>query len=282
MIEIESYDIFSGENTVDLDADTIEAIKSAIIIPRLASSDFNTYVPEREDIHVIAYESSPSAATAAIRRNFHHPSDVEIIRVMEIENGWRTSRTETQSCYDPEISILCDILTKNEETWNHILGGGVTRTNTVEVDGEQYTETEMNMTINDMRKFFADNLSEELCAEYTEKYIDSVFFEQDGVLYRKDSAPNLYLLSYQPDPYNGMKSAGSLEHNNGYYSEINQNFYDGYSGETVETDIRVVYRQPYHDWYSAEEGAYMCRYFVYERYIDSELPIRVRQEVPDK
>lgn len=283
LIEVGSYDIFSGENTVELDDDAIEAIKNEVIIPRLASSDFlHTYVPEREDIHIIAYDSSPSIATAAVRRNFYHPSEVEIIRVMEIENGWRSSGTETRECFDLEVSLLCDILTENQEIWNHILGGGTAHTNTVEVDGEMYTENEMNMTASEMRRFFADNLSAELCAEYTEKYIDSVYFEQDGILYRRDSAPELYLLSYQPDPYSGMVSAGTLEKNKGAYSEMRQEFYDPASGESAETDIRLVYRMPYHNWYAADEGEYMCRYFVYERYIDSELPIRERQTVPDK
>lgn len=282
LIEIESYDIFSGENLVEFDADTIEEIKFAVIMPKLASSDLTTYVPEEEDIHIIAYESSPSIATAAIRRNFNHPSDVDVISVMEIENGWRTSKEETRGCFDLEVSMLCDILTENREIWDHILGGGTAGTNTIEVDGDMYTETEMDMTIGEMRKFFADNLSAELCADYTEKYIDSVYFEQDGVLYRRDSAPKLYLLPYQPDPYNGMISSGSLGKMRGNYSELKQDFYDADSGEYVKTDIRLVYRMPYYNWYAADEGEYMCRYFVYERYIDSELPIRERREVPDK
>lgn len=282
LIEIESYDIFSGENTVDLNADNIETIKSEIIIGRLISSLSSTYVPEKEDIHIIAYENSPSIATAAIRRNFHHPSEVEFIRVMEIENGWRASGTGTRECYDLEVSLLCDILRENMDTWNHILGGGTAGTNTIEVDGDMYTETEMDMTVNEMRSFFADNLSAELCAEYTEKYIDSVYFERDGALYRRDNAPALYLLPYQPDPYNGMSAGGSLEKMRGNYSELKQDFYDADSGEYVKTDVRLVYRMPYHDWYAADEGDYMCRYFVYERHIDSELPIRERREVPDK
>lgn len=282
LIEIASYDIFSEENTVGLDDDAVEAVKTAVIIPRFASSYFNTYIPEKEDIHIIAYESSPSIATAAVRRNFHHPSEVEFIRVMEIENGWRTSGGETRDCYDLEVSLLCDILTENADIWNHILGGGTAGTETVEVDGEPYTENEMNMTVSEMQRFFADNLSAELCSEYTEKYIDSVYFERDGVLYRRDSAPLLYLLPYQPDPYNGMSSAGSLEKMKGNYSELKQDFYDADLGEYVKTDVRLVYRMPRHNWYAADEGDYMCRYFVYERYIDSELPIRERQIVPDK
>ena len=139
-------------------------------------------------------------------RNFNR---IEITRYDEY--GWRLDGVGgfVWSDFDElRVNILHTLL-QNTDKLNDILSGNTDKSVSIEIDGEKYYLSEVGMSIEEMSKFFtdifyskslasADNLEngqvgDRLCEKYIKKYIDDVYTEKDGKLYRKASAPEWYL-----------------------------------------------------------------------------------------
>ncbi|MDE7289933.1 MAG: hypothetical protein K2N71_10595, partial [Oscillospiraceae bacterium] len=102
---------------------------------------------------------------------------------------------------------------------------------------------------------------------YTEKYIDSVYFEKDSILYRSADAPKWYLPENVFDPYNVY---GSFRGGNGRSDFIvKEKFHDNTTGESFTHDIAVSCD---YSWVDDEEEGLIYKY--HGIYIASELPIR--------
>ncbi len=174
------------------------------------------------------------------------------------EYGWRASSVELKEYDESKSKKLYNVYPRFSKV-ESILSGGVTPTDgeTVTVDGESYTEADTGMSLEEMRRVFSEcfcereDIPEEMYLpsrtvfvreEYTEKYIDAVYIEEDGKLYRRDSAPAWTLGNLGFDPYYGIV--------------------DG-DGETVILDV-IASSDFYH-------GAEECDFL----YICSELPIKV-------
>ena len=102
------------------------------------------------------------------------------------EYGWRLDSFEEKDYCPQEANILYNALVMKTDTLNRILYGGNTPENakTIEIDGVPYTETDLDMTVEEMTDFFAGMFEEdEEGREYNRMaYIDAVFAERDGVL----------------------------------------------------------------------------------------------------
>lgn len=197
-----------------------------------------------------------------------------------VKNGniWQADEIDFRVYDETFANIVATGLLHRQKNLNNILGGGTVPKNakTVEIDGEKYTETKLTKTIAEMKEFFAETFRNtalerndsyemknggELCSVYTEKYINSVYIERDGVLYRKDNAPKWYLPQIKFDPYDGYKAAGGDANENYYFYE--ENFFDSVKNESFTQDIAISYT---YDW----DGEYK----YHGIYIASELPIK--------
>lgn len=183
------------------------------------------------------------------------------------EYGWRLDGIEDKFYNETEAQLLYNGITLKSETLNSILGGGNTPENaeTITVDGETYTQTGLDMTVGEMREFFADMFREDGLAK---RYIDGVYAERDGVLYRRDGAPVWYLPELKLDAFNGMDSWG------GDGSErqisIRQEFYDSVKDETFSAKIEMACG--FASFYNEAEDKWDYEY--YYLYVESPLPIR--------
>lgn len=194
------------------------------------------------------------------------------------EGVWQLDKMELAEYSEKEVQRLYNALTLRQDALNAILGGGTVPESpkSIEIDGERYTETNTGMTFEEMREFFGEMFrdkiyvpddyfantknAEPLLMNYMDKYIDSVYAEQDGVLYRKADAPVWYLPELDTDPYTLI---GSAKLDSSGYFIAEQTFNDQYTGESFAEKVTVVYRA---DDYMSDS----CT----ELYIASELPIR--------
>ena len=181
------------------------------------------------------------------------------------EYGWRLDNLEYKPCYLKEATLMYNAVTLRRDTLNAILGGGTTPDNprTTVIDGAEYTETEVGISLTEMQEFFEktfyknvrkyderDNGSISdipLLDEYMRKYINEVYAEIDGVLYRRNDAPKWYLPELKIDV---MK----------YYNE--QSFID--NGEEIPAEVSIMWNT---EWNNGVEE-------YTEVKIASELPIR--------
>lgn len=183
------------------------------------------------------------------------------------EYGWRLDSFERKVYCPRQASILYNAVTLREDTLNLILGGGSTPENaeTVTIDGESYTRTDLNMTVEEMRKFFDEVFQSK---SLTEKHVDEVYAEQDGILYRKDGAPRWYLPELKIDPFTRMPDAGGIDGEWEFTS--NQEFYDRVKDESFTRNVRILCFM--------DESSYNEETYDYERYshlyVTSGLPIR--------
>lgn len=97
----------------------------------------------------------------------------------------------------------------NRDRLNEILSGRPDRSSGVMIDGEEFYPSGIDTDIEEMREFFTDIFYEEALAsahdlengksgdrlreDYIRKFIDEVYAEKDGMLFRKASAPEWYL-----------------------------------------------------------------------------------------
>ncbi len=127
------------------------------------------------------------------------------------EYGWRLDNLEYKPCYLKEATLMYNAVTLRRDTLNAILGGGTTPDNprTTVIDGAEYTETEVGISLTEMQEFFEKTFYRNvmkcdeynnrsisdipLLDEYMRKYINEVYAEIDGVLYRRNGAPKWYL-----------------------------------------------------------------------------------------
>lgn len=203
------------------------------------------------------------------------------IDLVKNDNIWQADSIDFRPYDENFANIVKTGLLSRQKNLGNILGGGTVPQDpkTIEIDGETYTETRLTMTVSEMKEFFAEsfrgiafeqkhngNMYEwgdggELCSAYTKKYIDDVYAERDGVLYRRDSAPKRYLPQIKFDPYRGYKSGGGNDYENYYVFE--EEFYDSVKDESFSQDIAISYIYEYDDEYK-----------YYGVYIASELPIK--------
>ena len=143
------------------------------------------------------------------------------------ENGsWRLDGAEYREYNETEAQILYNIVTLNADKLNMILEGGNAPDDpaVIESDGDTYTETDLDMTIAEMRDFFKDIFFDYTIDDTTEgyavlldssllqkclnKYIYDVYIEEDGKLFRKSDAPRWYLPELEMDPYAAPEMQG--------------------------------------------------------------------------
>ena len=213
-----------------------------------------------------------SAKIAAYGTSVAYPPSMTFMDIVKSEEyGWRVYGMETKEFWQNEADVLYNGITLRTETINKILGGGNAPENakTIEINGETYTQTDLDMTLPEMLGFFEEMFSGK---SYTKTYIAEVYAERDGVLYRKNSAPRWYLPEMQLDPCYGIEHESGPS-GNGNESELTceQEFYDSVTGESFTKKIRVVFSGEYLG-YNEEERRQEFEYGYI--HITSELPIK--------
>ncbi len=181
------------------------------------------------------------------------------------EYGWRLDNLEYKPCYLKEATLMYNAITLRRDTLNAILDGGTQPENprTTIIDGVEYTETEVGISLVEMQEFFEKTFYRNvikydergngsisdipLLDEYMNKYINEVYAEIDGVLYRRNDAPKWYLPELKIDV---MK----------YYNE--QSFID--NGEEIPAEVSIMWHT---EWNNGVEE-------YTEVKIASELPIK--------
>ncbi len=181
------------------------------------------------------------------------------------EYGWRLDKLEIESNSTYKVNCLYNAVALRTDKLNEILGGGNTPENakTITSGKYSYTETDLDMSIEEMQDFFAEsfdvnNISHDspkviqLRRTYTIRYIEDVYLEEDGVLYRRDDKPRWYLPQIKPDPYSA-----------------DVKFEDLFTGEVFEYDVSATVDSMWDEDAGKE--------VFYAVYISSELPIREKE-----
>ncbi|MDE5860123.1 MAG: IseA DL-endopeptidase inhibitor family protein [Oscillospiraceae bacterium] len=187
---------------------------------------------------VLSYDGT-NAEIAVYGTDSGYPPKMAFMNLVKSkEYGWRLDSLEFKEYDEYEASILYNAVTLREDTLNIILGGGSTPENaeTVTIDGESFTQTDLDMTLAEMREYFNDAFQS---STLTKKHIDEVYTEQDGVLFRRDSAPRCYFAQMQLDPFDlDAEHEGNDEDRQ---LSCIQEFYDRVCGETFTATVRVAY-----------------------------------------
>lgn len=183
------------------------------------------------------------------------------------EYGWRLDNLEYEHCYLEEATLLYNAVTLKRDTINTILSGGVQPENSeaITIDGIKYTEADTGMSLTEMQEFFDESFfrnviecdyannrirnDKPLADKYIVRYIDEVYAEIDGILYRRNDAPKWYLPELKIEPKQ--------------YYDI-QTFV--YNGEEITTEVTVYTISQWNKETSKRD--------YYEIKISSELPIR--------
>lgn len=223
---------------------------------------------------VISYDEN-RVELSAIAIGIEYPSPMAFMTIVKSEEyGWQLDSLEMKPYFRHEANLLYTGLKLKEEQLNTILSGGTQPENplTTIVDGESYTETYTGMTLTEMQEFFAEMFSERiqpakpktiaLREVYTQTYIDEVYYELDGVLYRKDSAPKWYCPEIQIDPYAQMSTSESRGVR--YSFTVEQSLYDKLSDSTFKAEVSMTYHSDFYDDFKT------CSYVQ----VSSELPIK--------
>ena len=215
-----------------------------------------------DEIAAVTEYSENSAEIIAVGYDTGYPPYHAFMKLVKSpEYGWQLDGLEYRTYSYMEAEMLYNAITLKTDKINMILGGGSVPENGSEItaDGETYTQTDLSMSIDEMREFFGETFSnKETC---TEKYIDSVYIERDGVLYRRSNVPKYYLPKMDIDPYDIVETSWR---GNFIYTSSKQTFTDA-DGESFSSDITVFSERD-----QDESGE-----LVYKAlYIDSELPIK--------
>ena len=114
--------------------------------------------------------------------------------------GWRASRI--QNCDLNWADIFYDLLYVKTDIINMILDGGTTPPNPREItiDGREFVETDITMSISDMKEIFADTFCTGIYNGYSKQYIDDVYYEENGIIYRDKNADKYYIPEIMIDP----------------------------------------------------------------------------------
>lgn len=217
----------------------------------------------KDGIIVLSYDEN-TAKVIATGQSIDGTPHVYMTLKRSADGVWQLDEYEQKDYLENEANLLYNAVILNTEKLNRILGGGNTPDDplTIEVDGTTYVETDLDMTIDEMLDFFQDIffvhrlkkssesdpyesfIDGDLLEEYRNKYIDWVYYEQDGVLYRKADAPKWYLPELRIDPYSKeIRSAGGFivslfGMNGGEFFIWEQPFYDE-SGESFTAEVTV-------------------------------------------
>lgn len=179
---------------------------------------------------------------------------------------WQLDEYEQKNYFENEATLLYNAVTLNTEKLNMILGGGNTPDDpaVTEFNENTYIETDLDMTIDEMQDFFGDiffiyrmeltfeededYLNGMLLNQYRREYIDKIYYEEDGVLFRRADAPRWYLPELKIDPYNSYgefnSASGAMEmfrENGGGFFIWKQPFCDE-SGEVFPADVTICYK----------------------------------------
>ena len=224
---------------------------------------------------VISYDEN-RVKLSAMARGIEYPSPRAFMTIVKSEEyGWRLDSLEMKDYWENEATLLYNGLKLREEQFNIILSGGTQPENprTTTVDGESYTETNTGMSLSEMQEFFAEMFSERiqpakpktiaLREVYTQTYIDEVYYELDGVLYRKDSAPKWYCPEIQIDPYD-LEKISSVTGGVRVSFTVKPEFYDKVTDEIFRTELSITHHIDFYEDYKT------CSYVQ----VASELPIK--------
>lgn len=193
-------------------------------------------------------ENSAKVSTVCTKTDYAERYIVYLTLKKSPEYGWQLDAFNEKDYFLAEQGAY-DPITEKTDKLNLILGGGNTPANAAEitVNGSDYTQTDLDMSIDEMHGLFGETFISEKLMEnmqerneydvkevadiytiYSEKYIDSVYIEQDGILYRKNNAPKYYLPQINFDPYK------SSEYNSLYYE---------YSSPKQQQETSIPYPQ---------------------------------------
>lgn len=210
------------------------------------------------------------------------PEHAFIVLKRSEEYGWRLDSLDFKG-YDESFIRIYKTAAEKYGTLNKILDGGEVPENAAEFtdNGVRYVQTDLDMSIAEMKEFFEntfrpmtvtiDGYRTKLLVPYTEKYIDSVYLEREGVLYRAADAPHWYIPEDEFDPYNGYISASMGNGGRGDYI-IREKFYD--EATNIHFTDKIAISCDY-SWSETENGDIEYKY--YGIYIASELPIREKR-----
>ena len=201
----------------------------------------------RDDFKVISYDEK-TADIICYAEGLDMPYDFSIVKLVNSdEYGWRLDHLEFKENYPKERNIVYNALLLKTEKLNKIFSGGNIPENaeTIEINGEIYTETDLDLSIKDMVEFFIETFSptkfrkenadvisdyvpsDILRENYIKKYISDVYYEKDGVIFRKNSAARYYVPEAVFDPFIKAYTYGycsSPYDGNGAYYEFNMPF----------------------------------------------------------
>ncbi len=241
------------------------------------------YYSHAELLAVKSYDGN-TAEIVSMGNSLSYPPVYHVFMTLKKSGGvWQLDKMELAEYNEKEVQLLYNGLMLRQDTLNTVLGGGRISENaeTIEINGEKYTETDTGMTLDEMRDFFTEMFREDiyypddyfantknavsLRRAYIEKYIDNVYTERDGKVYRKADAPVWYLPEAVTDTYSSISESGSYG-GRGYFI-IEQTFNDQYTGEEFTEKVTVFYLT---DDYTSDT----CK----ELYIASRLPIREREQ----
>lgn len=204
-----------------------------------------------DDVNIISYDGE-TAEIAVFGTGVSEPPYMFFVKLSYTdEYGWRADNLDCELYYPDRATLLYNAVTLREETLNRILGGGNVPENakTIEIEGEAYTQTDLDMTIAEMDEFFGEMFKGEY---FVKQYVLNVYTEADGVLYRKNSAPRWYLPEMEINPF-GM----DLENHK-------VEFYDSVTDERFSKVVNLDY---YCEYMDGEQEYYYIR-------VDSVLPIK--------
>lgn len=222
-----------------------------------------------EKFSVLSYDGN-SARVAAFGETAAYPPTMTFIDMVKSEEyGWRLDGMEMKNFYPDEAEVMYNAVVLRTDTLNKILGGGSVPQNAkiTEIDGETYTQTDLDMTIAEIYSFFEETFNSDYCAK---TYVTGIYAERDGILYRRDSAPRWYLPEMRLEPCSDTFMSGG-NYDDEMELTCEQEFYDSITGESLTRNVRVVYGCEYLGYNTEERrNEYEYKYI----HVTSELPIR--------